>query len=210
MKVKVCGNVFQENFMAIHQLQPDYLGFILYEKSERYIDLNNNEIKRYFHQISIPKVAVSVNMNADNLINTLTTYNFEFAQLHGDENVEYCMKVKSSGVKVIKVIRVESDIDLQTADKYANACDYLLFDTAGKKYGGNGQKFNWNLLKNYALNLPFFLSGGIHPDDVDALKNFHHPAFWGIDINSGFESSPGMKNLEKIEKFLHKIRQKNE
>jgi phosphoribosylanthranilate isomerase len=106
---------------------------------------------------------------------------------------------------VIKAFSVDRQFDFGKLNAYSGSCDYFLFDTKGRLPGGTGQKFNWQLLEKYKGDVPFFLSGGIGPDDIDDIGQFSHPQLFGIDINSGFEIEPALKDVEKIRKFIAKM-----
>jgi phosphoribosylanthranilate isomerase len=133
-------------------------------------------------------------------------WKLDVAQLHGNESPQYCSQIKDSGITVFKAFSVDESFDFATLKAYSGVCDYFLFDTKGRLPGGTGQKFNWQLLENYRGDVPFFLSGGIDPDDVDAIRDFQHPQLFGIDINSCFEISPGIKDAGKVNKFIDEIR----
>ena len=132
-------------------------------------------------------------------------------QLHGDETASFCSRI-SNRIKVIKAFRildVEANIDWLVKE-YDEVCDYYLFDKANAGlYGGTGEKFNWNLLENSMIGKPFFLSGGISSEDAEALKTFHHPFFYGVDVNSRFEIEPGIKDMTLIKEFVRQLKNKN-
>ncbi len=200
MKIKVCGMKIPDNIEQLSKLNIDFMGFIFYKKSKRYtktiaIDITKNK----------KKVGVFVNENIDNLIDITIQNNLHYVQLHGDETVEYCKKLKEQKIKIIKAFRIEDNFDFELTNKYQDFCDYFVFDTKGKNYGGNGVKFNWHLLDNYKGTTPFLLSGGIALEDCDSLKKFNHSKFIGVDINSKFEIDAGLKNIEEIEKFIENI-----
>ena len=130
-------------------------------------------------------------------------------QLHGHETPEYCKQIKDSGITVFKAFSVDESFDFAILQAYSGFCDYFLFDTKGQLPGGTGQKFNWQLLENYKGDIPFFLSGGIDSNDLEAVLNFRHPQLFGIDINSGFEISPALKDVEKVKSFISGIRKLN-
>jgi len=129
----------------------------------------------------------------------------QYVQLHGNETIEYCKKISQKKIKIIKAFSVDNNFDFKTTCKYQLFCDYFIFDTKGESYGGNGIKFNWDVLENYKGETQFLLSGGISPSDLDAIKNYNHKMFAGIDINSGFEIEAGVKNILEIENFITKL-----
>ena len=192
---------YPENIKEISTLNPDYLGFIFWEKSSRNMNLETiPEIPR-----SIKKVGVFVNASINEINEKIKFFQLDIVQLHGNESVTYCKNVKKLGVEVIKVLSIGDKFDFATIKEYVLFVDYFLFDTKGKLPGGNGITFDWNVLENYHFNIPYFLSGGIGITEIDGLKEFlKSPAAqkcFGIDVNSRFEKKPGTKNKIKLEKF---------
>ena len=192
---------YPENIQEISTLNPDYLGFIFWEKSSRNMNLETiPEIPK-----SIKKVGVFVNASIQDIISKVNQYQLEIVQLHGNESVNYCRNVKKLGVEVIKVFSIGDKFDFTTIKEYVLFVDYFLFDTKGKLPGGNGITFDWNVLENYHFNVPYFLSGGIGTTEIDGLKEFlKSPAAkkcYAIDVNSRFEKKPGIKNKIKLQKF---------
>lgn len=201
VKLKICGMKYPENIKKISTLYPDYLGFIFCEKSSRNMNLETiPEIPK-----SIKKVGVFVNASIQNIISKVNQYQLDIVQLHGNESVIFCKKVKKLGVEVIKVFSIDSTFNFSVVKEYVLAVDYFLFDTKGKLPGGNGITFDWNVLENYHFNVPYFLSGGIGTTEIDGLKEFlKSPAAkkcYAIDVNSRFEKKPGIKNKIKLQKF---------
>ena len=201
VKLKICGMKYPENIKEISTLNPDYLGFIFWEKSSRNMNLETiPEIPR-----SIKKVGVFVNASINEINEKIKFFQLDIVQLHGNESVTYCKNVKKLGVEVIKVLSIGDKFDFATIKEYVLFVDYFLFDTKGKLPGGNGITFDWNVLENYHFNIPYFLSGGIGITEIDGLKEFlKSPAAqkcFGIDVNSRFEKKPGTKNKIKLEKF---------
>jgi phosphoribosylanthranilate isomerase len=196
---KICGMRNELNVCAVAALQPDYMGFIFYEASPRFVG----------HQFSVPndfpasikRVGVFVNETIDRVQELIQKHRLDFVQLHGDESVVYAQNLKSR-VGVIKVFRVDEDFDFGSTAEYESSVDFFLFDTKGKHYGGNAKQFDWNLLKKYTGTTPFFLSGGISAATVQDLKKLHHEKFYGIDINSGVEEQPAIKSVDKIKSLL--------
>lgn len=196
---KVCGMRDAHNVQAVGELQPDYMGFIFYEASPRFVgdsfripnDLPTN----------IKRVGVFVNEAVDRVQQLIQKHQLDFVQLHGDESVAYAQELKNR-VGMIKVFRVDEAFDFSSTSDYESIVDYFLFDTRGKHYGGNAVRFDWDLLKKYTGSTPFFLSGGISESNIQDLKNFHHEMFYGIDINSGVEEQPAIKSVDKIKNVL--------
>ena len=209
MKFKVCGMKYADNIQEITELIPDYMGFIFYEKSARYV---GNEIDpMLIKQIpkSIKKVAVFVNADLDEVVQICRNFKFDYAQIHGDETADYCKKLQKSGIKVIKAFQVDTDFDFIKTKSYKAFCDFFLFDTKTTQYGGSGVQFNWEILKNYDNEVPFFLSGGIGLDNIDQALKIEGLNIEAFDLNSKFEIEPGRKEQLLIEKLKLKIEKRN-
>ncbi len=196
LKLKVCGMGRAENVAGLIELKPDFIGFIFYKKSPRYMeDLDENLLSRI--PISIRKVGVYVNEKIETILKISEKYGLEYAQLHGDEDLDFCRKLKEKGIKVIKVFRVMESIPI-SIKKYADVVDYFLFDTKTPKYGGSGRHFDWGILKAYNLETPYLLSGGIKLEDIEEIKRLELKGLAGVDVNSKFEIEPGLKDLKMI------------
>ncbi|WP_298761596.1 phosphoribosylanthranilate isomerase [uncultured Psychroserpens sp.] len=211
MKLKVCGMKYKDNIKEVAQLQPDYLGFIFYEKSSRFFNDTIPELPK-----SIKKVGVFVNAPLKFVIKNINTHNLQAIQLHGQESSEYIKNLRKilvdSGINVMEIIKVfsiKNDFDFSVLATYENVCDYFLFDTKGKLPGGNGYTFNWDILKSYPSTKPFFLSGGIGLNEIEELNTFKHTKVskycYAIDVNSKFETDPGLKNTNELETFKHEL-----
>lgn len=203
MIIKVCGMRDEENIRQLEQLDIDWIGFIFYPDSPRFAG------KRVeYLPAKIKKIGVFVDQNPQ-VIRELAADNQLYAiQLHGSEPPWYCINLRLEGYKLIKSFGIDKDGHLPNAqlNAYEGKCDYYLFDTKTELHGGSGEKFNWSSLENYKGETPFILSGGISPEDADAIKSIQHPKFAGIDINSRFEHQPGIKNIEAIKNFIDKLR----
>ncbi len=206
LKIKVCGMRDPVNISGVVAAKPDFLGFIFYPKSSRFAGYEPSPEMLDVVPDSVKKVGVFVNEAPGKVIEICQSWKMDVAQLHGTETPEYCQRIKDSGLTVIKAFSIDEQFDFDKLDVFSSVCDYFLFDTKGKLPGGTGQKFNWHLLENYKLKLPFFLSGGIGPDDVQQIKAFNHLQLAGIDINSGFEISPALKDVEKVRIFISEIK----
>ena len=192
---------YPENIEEISALHPDYLGFIFWEKSSRNMDFNSiPDIPT-----NIKKVGVFVDASIQEIATKIKQYQLDIIQLHGNETTIFCKNVKKLGVEVIKVFSVDSNFNFSKLKEYVFVVDYFLFDTKGKLPGGNGITFDWKILENYHLNIPYFLSGGIGNTEIDSLKSFIKTSAakkcHGIDVNSRFEKKTGTKNKIKLEKF---------
>ncbi len=206
MKIKVCGLKYPSNMNELINLPIDFVGFIFYKNSPRYI---NDEISFDFIRTipsHIKKVGVFVNSDSYSIINSIAHYNLDFVQLHGDESVVFCDEIKPY-VKVIKAFQIHDLFDFSILEDFEPYVDYFLFDTASKDYGGSGQSFSWQLLEKYTLNTPFFLSGGISEFSIDELLKINHKQLYAIDLNSKFEIVVGLKDANKIKSFITKLKQ---
>ena len=190
-----------ENIKEISALNPDYLGFIFWEKSKRNMTLDS--IPELLE--TTKKVGVFVDASIQEIAAKINQYQLDIIQLHGNESVIFCKNVKKLGIEVIKVFSMDSNFNFSVVKEYVLAVDYFLFDTKGKLPGGNGITFDWNILENYHFNVPYFLSGGIGTTEIDGLKEFLKSSVankcYGIDVNSRFEKKPGIKNKIKLQKF---------
>ena len=207
MKIKVCGNTDLQQLKELNNAGVDYAGLIFYEYSGRYVlkNLAGSDVRGL--NLSIEKVGVFVNASEDFILQQAEDFSLDIIQLHGDETASFCSKI-SDHMKVIKAFRVEDETNIDWLVKeYVDACDFYMFDKGSTGlYGGTGQKFNWQLLQSSTIGKPFFLSGGIAPGDVEVLKNFTHPYFYGVDINSKFEIKPGIKDIKLVKQFVSDLR----
>lgn len=209
LKLKVCGMKYPDNMEQVAALQPDYLGFIFYEKSPRHFDTTIPELPD-----SIKKTGVFVNEDLNTVIENCNKFKLQAVQLHGEESPFYCNMLRTTTlldhpVEVIKVFSVKDKFNFEVLKEYENVCDYYLFDTKGKQPGGNGYTFDWSLLNNYPSTKPFFLSGGIGINEVDAIKKFKESEAskycYALDVNSKFEIAPGLKNVAILKEFQNKL-----
>lgn len=208
--VKVCGMRSPENIRRVAQTGPDLMGFIFYPESPRHFEGPIPELPG-----TIKKTGVFVNASEDELIKAAKKYQLDYLQLHGEESSDLCGKLKKAiaenglNTRIIKVFSVAGIADLDRTTDFAGLVDYFLFDTRGRYRGGNGVAFDWNILKNYELSTPFILSGGISPDDTAAIDSFINSEAGkyciGVDINSGFETEPGIKDPSRVEQFIRQI-----
>ena len=202
MKIKVCGLREEGNIKQVVDLSVDFVGFIFYDKSSRNVKLSQGVVKTISGLI-IQKVGVFVNENINGIARLKTLLGLDYIQLHGNESVDYCMELQVFS-KIIKVFKVDDDFDFKVCEQYQFA-DYFLFETKGKLEGGNGTKFNWQKLNEYHLSNPFFLSGGIGGEDVSELLSLNHPQLKVVDLNSKFEVSQGLKNIEQLKEFKNEL-----
>ena len=203
MNIKVCGITEMKQLQQLDGLDIDFAGLIFYKESPRYIGekISKSELKKA--DFDLKKVGVFVNPEMIDVLDAIDDYGLDAVQLHGDESPEMCDAL-SSEVEVIKAFRVTDGLDIdKMVAPYDAVCDYYLFDTGGLKesFGGTGKQFDWTILTKAKIEKPFFLSGGIRPEDAVKVKGFKHPDFFGVDINSQFEKEPGVKDMGKVLQF---------
>jgi phosphoribosylanthranilate isomerase len=206
VKIKICGMRDPANIETVAALRPDYLGFIEYAASPRYVG-------RGFLPPALPpgisRVGVFVNESFEYVQQRITLAGYDAVQLHGDESPDFCTLLRDEGVQVIKVFRVDDTFDFEETKSYAHHADLFLFDARGRQPGGNGIRFDPAILQRYDQRVPFFLSGGLRPDmleeDIAGLDgmNLH-----GMDVNSGVEHSPGLKDVDKVRASIDHVRKK--
>jgi len=210
LRIKVCGMTDVEQVKQLDNFGVEFCGFIFYPKSPRFVfkympAINIKKIKG-----NINKVGVFVNAYAEDILQTVDDCGLYLVQLHGDESPKECEKI-SDYISVIKAFRLaEDDNILWKIKDYQDVVDMFLFDTEGAGYGGTGKKFNWDALLNLNINKPFFLSGGIQPTDIPALRAFQNNIvakdLFAVDVNSKFEIAPGIKNMELIKPFVEQLK----
>lgn len=229
MKLKVCGMKYVENIQQIAELHPDYLGFIFYEKSKRNFEGIIPDLPN-----TIKKTGVFVNEHLEIVISLIEEYRLDSVQLHGDESVAYVAELKQhlaerrtlfieenksikkrknqhyiskNEIEIIKVFGIKDSFNFSVLEPYLDVVDFFLFDTKGAARGGNGVKFDWTVLENYPYKKPFFLSGGIGLEDVEQIQTIRKTnlPIYALDVNSKFESKPGLKNSNEVKNFKNKI-----
>ncbi|NNK87108.1 MAG: phosphoribosylanthranilate isomerase [Flavobacteriaceae bacterium] len=212
MRLKVCGMKYQDNITDVVALEPEYLGFIFYERSPRNFV---GDLAQFSG--SYKKVGVFVDASAAKIIDICSSANLDLIQLHGDETPGYCYDLRDAlesqnsdyHIELIKAFAVDESFDFRGLKAYEDVVDYFLFDTKGKLPGGNGIAFDWNLIADYNMKKPFFLSGGIGLESVEDLKAFMASELsaycHAIDINSRFEDKPGLKNIKKLNLFKKEL-----
>jgi len=210
MRLKVCGMTEPAQMDALEKMDVTFGGLIFYPKSPRYAlrHMTTLQIKSFK---TINKVGVFVNASIDEIKHMVDECRLQLVQLHGDETPKFCEKI-ADYISVIKAFRLRDDDDVLWKIKdYQDIVDMFLFDTAGSEYGGTGKRFNWDILFSLNINKPFFLSGGIGPDDIQALQSFKSDPvakdLFAIDVNSKFEFSPGIKNIELVKPFIKQLKQ---
>ena len=200
MIVKVCGMHEPENIREVENAGADWIGFICYQHSLRFVP----DIPAYLpHRCK--RIGVFVNEDTERIIARAQELQLDYLQLHGNESPDTCRTLHRKGFRIIKALAPKAVSDFSLTTAYAPCCDYLLFDTPCTGFGGSGEKFDWTLLKHYKGETLFLLSGGIRPESLNDLLAFRHPRWAGIDLNSGFETAPGIKDAEKLKTFIERI-----
>ena len=200
MIVKVCGMRDGGNIRDVESLGADWMGFIFFPRSPRYVSEPPACLPT-----AMKRIGVFVNASDEDIMRRVGEYSLYGVQLHGSEPPEQCLRLRRSGVMVMKAFDIGSPSDLSATVPYDGAADFFLFDTPCPGFGGSGRCFDWSLLARYQGDTPFLLSGGISLATAEALRTFSHPAFAGIDVNSGFETAPAMKDVRSLAEFLRKI-----
>ena len=191
-----------DNIRALIDLPVDMMGLIFYEKSPRCVDERNVvEIIALSQEIS--KVGVFVDASFETIFEKIELFKLQLVQLHGKESPDFCNALRKNGiVQIIKAFQLKTAEDLDVCRLYEGCCDYFLFDTQTPQYGGSGKKFDWEILSEYAGTTPFFLSGGIAPEDAGIIKKLNFPKLVAVDLNSQFEVTAGVKDTDKICRFI--------
>lgn len=204
MILKVCGMREAENIRAVEATKPDAMGFIFYPRSPRYV----SEVPAYLPGAGIRRVGVFVNASIETIAEKVKDFGLHTLQLHGDESPEYCQQLRQHfpGLRLIKAFSISKLEDLQKLRGFGGKVDLFLFDTPFGGFGGSGVKFDWTILDNYRGPTPFLLSGGISMDDVQQLREYEHPLFIGVDLNSRFETAPAIKDPVSLEQFFKLLR----
>ncbi len=210
MKIKVCGMTLPEQVNALDEMGVDLAGFIFYDKSPRYIKRKISPAVMKKTGGRIAKVGVFVNMPFDELMKNVEEYRLDMVQLHGDESERFCERV-ANYVSVVKAFRLSDNDPIEWMLRpWQEGCDMFMFDTLGAGYGGTGKKFDWNVLKSVHIDKLYFLSGGIEPGDEEKILGFaalpEAKKLFEVDINSKFEVSAGVKNMELVREFVKKLR----
>jgi phosphoribosylanthranilate isomerase len=208
LKIKVCGMRNAQNVAEVAALMPTYMGFVFYPKSPRYAAvLSAQTVRDIPHEIT--PVAVFVNENMERMLSVCAEYGISTVQLHGQESPSACNALRNNGLTVFKAAALTSADDIAALQQYVGTVDMFVFDTktADGTNGGSGRKWDWSLLDNYKLPVTYLLSGGIGPDDVQKIAYAQRPGMVGIDINSRFETSPGMKDVQLLTQFFKTIQQ---
>lgn len=219
MKIKVCGMRDGENIRRVAALGVDWIGMIFWDKSPRYVTMIPTDAgiipdrADTTPKTDIKRVGVFVDEMPQNIITRAVNFEFDLIQLHGHETPTMIRNLRRTldpdirpGIQFIKAISVSCRDEIAAYKPYEDCVDYFLFDTKCPTVGGSGSQFDWSVLEAYDGNKPFLLSGGIGPDDAERLKAFHHPQCIGIDLNSRFETAPGVKDVDLLRTFIQHIK----
>jgi phosphoribosylanthranilate isomerase len=221
MIVKVCGMRDADNIREVVKLGIDWIGFVFWQDSPRFVSqiTSNAGIIPDYSSLcgnsvgDVKKVGVFVNDMPQNIVTRIVNYNLDIIQLHGQESPVMIDNLRATvdpdihaGIKIMKAIPISTRSDVARYKEYIGHVDYFLFDTKTPLVGGSGNQFDWSVLEAYDGDVPFLLSGGIGPDDINRIKAFHHPMCMGIDLNSKFEEEPAMKNVDKLKSFISELR----
>ena len=201
--IKVCGMREADNIRDVETLGIDMMGFIFWPKSSRYVSQRPDYLPK-----RVKRVGVFVDEDPEQVKRLADDYGLDYIQLHGHETPEVISYLRTPALphpRIIKAFNISTAEDLIQTQPYEGLVDYFLFDAKGKSVGGNGEKFNWDVLDAYQGNTPFLLSGGIGPDDAERVNAFYHPKCIGIDLNSRFELAPGLKDIAKLKEFISNL-----
>lgn len=206
MQLKVCGLTEYNNVREVSEnAEPDFVGFIFYKKSSRCVDEDALQKVIPLIPTQTKKVGVFVDATTEEMLEKASKFHLDYLQLHGNEPVKQCKELEEKGQKVIKAFGIRPQFDFDQLQYYAPYVSYFLFDTKGEQAGGNGYSFDWQILTSYDQKVPFFLSGGISLDNVDEVKAFLDLNIFALDVNSKFEISPGLKDVDKLQELKRKM-----
>jgi phosphoribosylanthranilate isomerase len=205
LKLKVCGMRDADNIRQLATLEPDYIGFIFYPNSKRYATNLDLALLRSLPS-SIKKTGVFVDSTYQDITEKIEMYQLNAVQLHGAETPELCMKINELGIEVIKAFGIDNNFDFNILSEYNKGVDYFLFDTKTKEHGGSGKVFDWELLNQYTLDKPYFLSGGLSTDNIAEIKSIPDTRLYALDLNSRFELEPGLKDIKKLTAVFNEIK----
>lgn len=207
IQLKVCGMKYPENIREVAALSPDYMGFIHYPPSPRHVE-SISAIPELDSQTQ--RVMVFVNDTLERMANFAEQAGVTHLQLHGQETPAVCKSLMDQGFQVIKAFSLYAEFDFDLLKNYKESASYFLFDTKGKLPGGNAVRFDWKILERYDQRVPFFLSGGLSEENLDEIEDLRNMNLYGLDINSGVEVSPGIKDIEKVKRVQQWLNRFNE
>ena len=212
MYIKVCGMRDAQNIRDVEALGVDILGFIFWPESKRYVSARPDYLP-----VKAQRAGVFVNASPDEVVQKVKEYGLHYVQLHGDEDLSYVTNLQKlltvsvdNMPRIVRAIQVASRSKVLKAMMWDGFVDGILFEAPTTGYGGSGISFDWSLLSSYRGNTPFFITGGIGPQSLEALLEFEHPQWIGVDLNSRFESSPAFKNIALLRPFVEALKNKND
>ncbi|WP_026899367.1 phosphoribosylanthranilate isomerase [Daejeonella oryzae] len=206
MKIKVCGMRDSSNIRDLIELKPDYLGLIFYPGSKRYLETLQLELVAEVSQLS-KITGVFVNEQPEIVNQKIQLFKLKAVQLHGNESPAYChsIKMQNPSVELIKAFGIDEDFNFSDLEPFLTVTDFFLFDTKSAQHGGSGKTFDWNVLKQYSYQKPYFLSGGIGLENLDEVLTVSDNRLYAVDLNSRFETEPGFKNIGKLKLAFNKL-----
>lgn len=213
MKIKVCGMRDSENIIRLAELKPDYIGLIFYPLSSRCAENPDVQILENLSH-SIKLVGVFVDAAIQEIVKKVMEFGLDAVQLHGSESVAYCDELRKSltetlngrQVEIFKAFGLSAEFSFEILDDYMPVCDFFLFDTKSPSHGGSGMAFDWDLLAKYSGPKPYFLSGGLSPENISGISKFADKYLYGVDLNSKFEIKPGLKNIDSLKQAFTLLR----
>ncbi|MFD2787992.1 phosphoribosylanthranilate isomerase [Hymenobacter rubripertinctus] len=206
LRLKVCGMKYADNIAEVAALEPDFMGFIFHSASSRFVGETLDARLLQSLPPGLRKVGVFVDESNEFILRQLGRYGLDAAQLHGHETPAQCAELRAAGVMVIKVFGMDADFSLDQLTPYAPYCAFFLFDTKGPQPGGNGTTFNWELLRDYILPVPYLLAGGLDLRHAPALRHLTLPGLYGLDLNSRFETAPALKDAARLSQMFRLLR----
>lgn len=203
LKIKICGMKYPDNINEVLALEPDFMGFIFYPKSRRFVGEDFMMPSVWASQTK--RVGVFVNQSLAYVLDKASHHQLTYIQLHGSESPEHCLYLRNKGYCIIKAFGIHPLFNFEEIIPYLPVVDYFLFDTHTPEFGGSGKSFNWATLDQYTFEKPFFLSGGLSAALLRKQKLPVHPQLYALDINSSVEDRPGVKNPAAVQELMNLI-----